>query len=238
MKCIAIDDEPFALDLIVSYIRKTPFLKLDGSFSNPLKALEYLRSHNTDLVFLDVNMPELTGLQLLKSLTTCPMVIFTTAYPEFGAESYEYNATDYLLKPVVYERFLKATLKAYDNYRSANKIKITADNGKTMENPDFVLVKSGIQINRIKTDSILYIEGAGNYMTFYTSGKKILTYLKMVDVTGLLPSDKFVRIHKSYIVSIDHIEIIEKHRVIIGGKSIPIGASYRDEFLKKFAGGN
>jgi DNA-binding LytR/AlgR family response regulator len=208
------------------------------SFTNPLKALEYLRSHDTDLLFIDVNMPELTGLQLLKSLPTAPMVVFTTAYPEFGAESYEFNAIDYLLKPFVYERFLKATLKAFDKYSSNNVVKNLSDSKKAKENPDFVLVKSGTQLNRIKTDTILYIEGAGNYMTFYTTGKKILTYLKMLDVIELLSSDKFVRIHKSYIVAVERIEIIERHRVIIGGKPIPIGASFRDEFLKKFAGGN
>ncbi len=224
MRCIVIDDEPYALDLIKGYIERTPFLELVDSFTNPFKALTFLQTNEVDLAFLDINMPELTGLQLIKSLTNPPKVIFTTAYPEFGAESYEYNAIDYLLKPVKYERFLKAT----------NKVMEDLDKQKSDPNQETVFIKSGTQINQIQIDSILYIEGAGNYMTFYTNTKKLLTLLSMKEVLDLLPAEEFVRIHKSFIVSLPHIEIIEKHRVIIKGKPIPIGVTYREEFLKRF----
>lgn len=235
MKCIVVDDEPLALDLIVGYVQKTPFLDLAGSFTNPFKALDFLRNQKADLVFLDINMPELSGMQLLKSLNTHPKVIFTTAYPEFGAESYEYNAVDYLLKPVKYERFLKATNKAIE-LSSENKIQavnnITAE--QTSKNKEFVLVKSGTQTHKIKVDTIMYIEGAGNYMTFHTSNKKLLTLLTMKEVLELLPSESFTRIHKSFIVALNYIDIIEKHRVIINKQPIPIGVTYRGKFHEIF----
>ena len=224
MRCIVIDDEPFALDLIKGYINKTPFMELAESFTNPFKALDFLQNNTVDLAFLDINMPELTGLQLIKSLNSPPPVIFTTAYPEFGAESYEYNAVDYLLKPVKYERFLKAV----------SKLGESSDRKDPASKPDTVFIKSGTQINQVKIDSIRYIEAAGNYMTFFTDEKKILTLLSMRDVLDLLPPDLFVRIHKSYIVSLKHLEIIEKHRVKINGHPIPIGVTYREEFLKRF----
>jgi two-component system, LytTR family, response regulator len=209
---MVVDDEPLALDLIVGYITKTPFLELSGSFSNPFKALTFLIDQPECLVFLDINMPELSGIQLLKSLPVKPMVVFTTAYPEFGAESYEYDAIDYLLKPVKYERFLKAANKAME---------------LVSDRHDYVLIKSGTQVNKVRTDDILYVEGAGNYMTFFTKGKKIMTLLSMTEVLALLPSSKFVRIHKSYVVNSDSIDVIEKHRVLINKQSIPIGVTYR-----------
>ena len=224
MRCIIIDDEPFALDLIRSYVLKTPFLELTNSFTNPFKALSYLQANSVDLAFLDINMPELTGLQLVKSLSHQPKIIFTTAYPEFGAESYEFNAIDYLLKPIKYERFLKAVNKAKDLTQEKVSDSI----------PDSVFLKSGTQINQVPIKTIKYIEGAGNYMTFYTETKKIMALMNMKEVSELLPSNEFVRIHKSYIVSLVHIDIIEKHRVIIDKTPVPIGVSYREEFLKRF----
>jgi len=230
MKCIVIDDEPFALNLIRDYVLKTPYLELIETFSNPFKALNYLTNNQPDIIFLDINMPELSGIQLLKSLPYQPNVIFTTAYPEYGAESYEYNATDYLLKPVKYERFLRAVNKV-NNTENVNPV----ENQKTTikEKDNDIFVKSGTQIHKINIDDILYIEGAGNYMTFYTKEKKILSLLKMTEVLDLLPTKKFVRVHKSYIVSLKHIDIIEKHRVIINKKSISIGITYREHFFSK-----
>jgi two-component system, LytTR family, response regulator len=229
MKCTVIDDEPFALELIKDYIKKTPFLELGECFSNPFKALAYLTSNHADLIFLDINMPELTGIQLLKSLPEPPKVIFTTAYPEFGAESYEYNAIDYLLKPIRYERFLKSVNKA------ASVIKHTSsENPNTNISPqkdDYIYIKSGIRLVKIKPADILYVEGAGNYMTFYTNERRFLSLLTMQEALGLLPKDMFVRIHKSFLVSLSHIDAIEKHDVIIKGKTVPIGITYREQFL-------
>lgn len=233
IKCIVVDDEPFALDLIKGYVTKTPYLELGGDFSNPFKALTFLLQNSVDLVFLDINMPELSGIQLLKSLPNRPLVVFTTAYPEFGAESYEYDAIDYLLKPVKYERFLKAANKALE-FSGHGQAPLTDHSEKFTESdkPEYIFLKSGTQVNKVRTDQILYIEGAGNYMTFFTREKKIMTLLSMTEVTEMLPADQFVRVHKSYIVNKDSIEVIEKHRLRINKQFIPIGITYRGKDLK------
>lgn len=228
MKCIAIDDEPLALGLIVGYIQKTPLLEFVEGFTDPFKAMAFLLKTPVDLVFIDINMPELSGIELLKSLPILPKIVFTTAYSKYGAESYEYNAIDYLLKPVRYDRFLKAVNKAFDNpFNKKNDIKfhITAEQDK-----ESILIKSGAQIFKIATVDILYIEGAGNYMTFYTKKGKIMALLPMNYILKILPSSMFMRIHKSYIISLKHIDIIEKTRVIINKIPIPIGITYREHF--------
>jgi DNA-binding LytR/AlgR family response regulator len=233
MNCIVVDDEPFALDLIKSYVERTPFLTLTGTFTNPFKAMEHLRKQETDLVFLDINMPELSGIQLLQSLPVPPKVIFTTAYSEYGAESYEYSAVDYLLKPVKYQRFLKAVYKASE-LKEVQKKPTTS--GDEIKNNDYIFLKSGTQTHKIELNSILYIEGAGNYMTFYTTQKKLMTLMNMSQVLELLPSNLFIRIHKSFIISLKHVDIIEKHRVIINDHPVPIGVSYREKFHQQFGG--
>ena len=231
MRCVVIDDEPFALDLIKDYIQRTPFLELTECFSNPFKAMAYLNKEKVDLIFLDINMPEVSGIQLYKSLNSPPMVIFTTAYPEFAAESYEYNATDYLVKPIKYERFLKAINKAsglmQPNTESAHEA--NQDGQKT--NDEFIFIKSGNQLVKVYPKDILYIEAAGNYMCLHTHDKKVMSLLNAKEVLELLPSHKFVRIHKSFIISLDHIDAIERHDVVIKGKQIPIGITYREHFL-------
>jgi DNA-binding LytR/AlgR family response regulator len=230
MKCIAIDDEPFALELISGYIKKTPSLEFAGEFTNPFRAMEFLLKTSVDLVFLDINMPELSGLELLKSLPVQPKVIFTTAYSQYGAESYDYNAVDYLLKPVRYDRFLKAVNKAVGNVQAKREEVITENNAD--QSVQSVMVKSGSQIFKIETDDILYVEGAGNYMTFFTKKGKIMALLPMNEILKLLPSNQFIRIHKSYIISLKHIDVIERARVIINKISIPIGITYREHFSK------
>lgn len=234
LKCTVIDDEPFALDLMREYILKTPSLILGDCFTNPLKAIGHLNSEPTDLLFLDINMPEITGVQLLKSLPVQPLVIFTTAYPEYGAESYEYNAVDYLLKPFRYERFLKAVNKA-------EKILMTKKTEKNnpidaREAEKFIFIKSGVRLIKINPDEILYIEGAGNYMIFHTTDHKIPSLMTMNEVLDILNPEDFSRIHKSYIVAINHIEAIEKHDVIINKKPVPIGITYREQFLSRLHG--
>ena len=231
MKCIAIDDEPFALNLIRDYIDKTPFLEFAGEFSNPFKALSFLMNNTVDLVFLDINMPELSGIQLLNSLPVRPLVIFTTAYSEYAAESYEYDVVDYLMKPVKYERFLKAVNKAGDRIKDRNSEKQSSVS--TSQINESVYIKSGTQIHKVNLKDILFIEGAGNYMAFNIAGKKILSLLNMKEVLELLPSDTFVRVHKSYVVSINHIELIETHRIVINKVSIPIGITYREQFFSR-----
>jgi len=229
MVCTVIDDEPFALDLIKGYILKTPFLTLAGSFSNPFKALSFLTREPVDLIFLDINMPELSGIQLLKSLPHPPMVVFTTAYPEFAAESYEYNAVDYLLKPIKYERFLKAVNKASE-LMHPQPVSIASAPTEPPKSKE-LLIKSGTQLLKVHPEDILYVEGAGNYMTFHTKVRKFLSLLTMSEVLDLLPDDQFLRIHKSFVVSLNKITAIEKHDVIIDGKRIPVGITYREAVM-------
>jgi DNA-binding LytR/AlgR family response regulator len=229
MHCIIVDDEPFALDLIQSYVEKTPFLELKATFSNPFEALEYLMTNKTDLLFLDINMPELSGIQLLKALNQQPKIIFTTAYSEYGAESYEYNAIDYLLKPIKYERFLKAVTKTLGTTNHTTDKPVSSPKAEAPK--EFVFLKSGTQVYKVHIKDILFIEGAGNYMTFHTREKKILSLLTMKEALDLLSNKGFIRIHKSYIVPLNQISIIEKHRVIINDTSLPIGVTYREHFI-------
>jgi two-component system, LytTR family, response regulator len=231
MTCIAIDDEPKALDILALFIAKTPFLDLRGTFRDPFQAMDFIVNSKPDLIFLDINMPELTGIQLLKSLSKAPLVILTTAYSEHAIDSYELNVVDYLLKPIGFDRFLKAVMKAKELFvlKSENERR---DIKTGLHDEDVVYIKSGTKTFRVKTDTILYVEGLGNYVNFILQDKKIIGYLSMNDVLNLLPPGLFCRIHKSYVVSLKHIDVIEKHQVIIKNKSIPIGLTYRDHFSK------
>lgn len=228
MKCIAIDDEPLALELISGYIQKTPFLEFVAGFTNPFNAMNFLLKNPIDLVFIDINMPELSGIELLKALPVLPKIIFTTAYSEYGAESYEFNAVDYLLKPIKYDRFLKGVNKAFD--LSSLKKEDTSVFANSEPHSQSVLIKSGSKTFKIATDDIFYIEAAGNYMLFYTLKGKIMTLLPMSEILKMLPYNMFVRIHKSYIISLKHIEVIEKSIVVINKTRVPIGITYKEHF--------
>lgn len=234
MKCIIIDDEPLALDLIKCYVEKTPLLHLEGTFTNPFKALSFLIEHEIELIFLDINMPELSGLQLLNSLSKKPLVIFTTAYPEFGAESYNYDAVDYLLKPINYVRFLKAVTKGLESLKVKNTEVLTPKIVSPIETSldNQILIKSSTKLHKIAIDEILYIEGAGNYWSFQLKDKKILSLFTFKEIIVLLPKDEFIRIHKSFIVPKSKISVIEKHQITIEGKTLPIGLTFREHFLK------
>jgi two-component system, LytTR family, response regulator len=231
MKCTVIDDEPYALELIKDYIQRTPFLELTHCFSNPFKAMDFLNREKVDLIFLDINMPELSGIQLYKSLNLPPLVIFTTAYPEFAAESYEYNAVDYLVKPVRYERFLKAVNRASTFIQSVADSSLRSDQDQQKQAEGFIFIKSGNQLVKVFPGEILYVEAEGNYMCFHTKEKRVMSLLTAKEVLELLPGGKFVRIHKSFIISLDHLDAIERQDVVIGGKQIPIGTTYREHFM-------
>ena len=224
MKCLVIDDEPKALDILKDYIQKVPFLELAGAYRDSLKALNYLQNHPVDLIFLDVNMPDISGIQFLNALTIQPLIIFSTAYSEYAVESYDYNAVDYLLKPIEFERFLKAANKALEQFQLK---KMTNKEGQ-----DYILIKSGTDLYRLDVSEILYIEGSGNYVTFVTKNDEIMSLLKMKDVLRMLPVNQFYRIHKSFIVNFRQVALIEKDQVKIKDKKIPIGEAYKDRFLK------
>jgi two-component system LytT family response regulator len=227
IKCMAIDDEPVALDILKDYIAKVPFLECVGVFRDPLKALDYLRKNSVDLIFLDVNMPDLTGIQFLKTLKKKPLVIFSTAYSEYALESYDYDAVDYLLKPIEFERFVKAANKACEMLEvRAKNIPVFAGER------DHIFIKSGTNFHKVKTENIFYIKGTGNYVTFVFDQKEILSLMTMTKALEALPKDFFFRIHKSYIINSLHVDLIENEEVRIRGERIPIGESYRQSFFE------
>jgi len=233
MKCIAIDDEPMALELLSEYIQKVPFLDSVATFRNAIEGLTYLQSNSVDLLFLDINMPDLTGIQFLKSLRNPPMVIFTTAYSEYALQGYELQVTDYLLKPIEFPRFLTACTKALElhqlKHQHQEKPGISQTNSSS---DDSIFVKSGTTTHRISLSDLSYVEGTGNYVSFWINKKKLMSLIKMSDVESLLPGN-FLRVHKSYIVNMNTIDEIERHQVTIQGKQIPIGSTYRASFLQK-----
>ncbi|MFA5330293.1 MAG: LytTR family DNA-binding domain-containing protein [Prolixibacteraceae bacterium] len=231
MNCIAIDDEPLALDLIKDYIEKIPFLKLERTFTNPIEGLGYLQENKVDLVFLDVELPYLSGIEFVKCLQTKPMVIFTTAYEKYALAGYDLEITDYLVKPFVFERFLKAVNKAYCN----NKL-----NAKTPERAvavpeksnqsDFIMVKTGYNTINVNLNDILYIEGLKDYIKIHLAGKTILTLNSLKKLQEMLPESRFVRVHRSFIVSLPKIDSIQRNRIVIGKIFVPVGENYKSAF--------
>lgn len=222
MNCIAIDDEPKALEVIERYCQKSDLVDLKATFREPVKAIEYLNRETVDLIFLDINMPDVNGIQLLQTLAVKPMVIFTTAYSNYAVESYNLNAIDYLLKPITFERFLAAVNKAIG-------LKALKNNGTNKEDDaDSIFVKSGPQTYQVKVNDILYLEKDGNYITICLKDKNILVRENMGDIFDLVPAADFVRVHKSYVVAVRHITMIEAHQLTVGQAKIPIGSTYRD----------
>lgn len=226
-----VDDEPLAQQVMEEFAGRVPFLKVVGKCSSATEAVEVLRNTTIDLIFLDIHMPRLSGLDFISSIHNPPQFILVTAYSEYALEGFNVNATDYLMKPVPFDRFLKAVNKAYELHRLRNN-PTTAS--QEPQNQKYILVKSGYQTVKIILDDILYIEGLKDYVKIYTEGKKpILTLLTMKGLVETLPSDKFLRIHKSYIVSTTRISTISRNRVMIGEKWLPLGENFRNEFRKR-----
>ena len=224
INCIIIDDEPLAAQLLSSYTDKVEDIHLLGVFHNPLSAMTYLKDKQVDLVFLDIQMPELSGTQLAKIVDPSIEIIFTTAYPEFAVEGFELKALDYLVKPISFIRFLDAI----DRYRSLhNKQKTIQDDPQ-----QFLFVKSEYRLQKINTSDVLYLQGNGDYCNIVCTDKKILTLEKLSSFENRLSSRQFIRVHKSYIVAIEKIEYIEKKRIRIGETMIPIGLTYEEKVRK------
>lgn len=222
MKAIAIDDEPLALEVIRSHAAKVPYIELQACFTDAFKALEYLQNTPVDLLFLDIKMPDITGLEFVTSLHKKPMVIFTTAYTEHAVTSFELDAIDYLLKPFSLARFVKACNKAQEMMQLRS-------NSTTQK--AYIFLKTGYEQVRVQFNDILYMEAAGNYITFVLEDKKLLSRMTIGEVCEMLPSDRFIRVHRSYIVAKDRIDKIERHQVSVKGNEIPIGASYLQQLL-------
>jgi len=227
LKTIAIDDEPLALRLVSEYIEKTPFLELAGSFDNPLDAIDFLSSQSVDLIFVDIQMPDLTGIEFARSLENAPKIIFTTAYEKYALEGFKLNAIDYLLKPFSYEEFLRAAQKA------RKQSELEANVMPSIEaNSQFLFLKSEYKIRRINFNDILYIEGLKDYIKVYTTGedKPVLSLNSIKALEQKLPEDQFMRVHRSFIVNLNKIDTIERSRIIFGKTYIPVSDQYKDKF--------
>jgi two-component system, LytTR family, response regulator len=232
VNCIAIDDEPLALDIITEYCHKVPFLNLLESFNNPVDSIQYLMNNQVDLLFLDIQMDQLTGIQLLNVLKAKPMVIFTTAYDSFALQGYELDAIDYLLKPISFERFLKAVDKVYDKLQMQQHHKNEpAEHAQPIAaKDDYIFIKTEFRYEKVDFNDILYIEGKGDYLCIVTTKKKIMTLQGFKKMEESLPHNNFCRVHKSYIIAIDKIESIERSRIKIKDQLIPVSDSYKECF--------
>jgi len=230
MRCLIVDDEPLAQQVIEEFASRVGFLEIAGKCSSASEAIEMLRKQSIDLIFLDIHMPRLSGLDLINSLHNPPQFILVTAYSEYALQGFNVNATDYLMKPVPFERFLKAVNRAYELHNLRNQAsQVTPDKASR-----YMMVRSGYQTVKIQLDSILYIEGLKDYVKICTEGRKpVLSLLTMKGLAETLPADKFLRIHKSYIIAIDRISTISRNRVLIVDKWIPVGENYRDAFRKQ-----
>ncbi|MBN1821780.1 MAG: response regulator transcription factor [Prolixibacteraceae bacterium] len=220
IKCIAIEDEPLALKKIKEYIEQVDYLELLNEFNSAIDAIGFLKQNQVDLIFLDIRMKKLSGIQFLESIQSKPKVIITSAYDEYALKGYELNIADYLLKPFTFDRFLKSVDKVYNQL-----IDIKPNNGK-----DFILVKTEYRMERIELKDILYVQGMKDYLQIHTSDKKIMTLQTFKKLLEILPESDFQRVHNSYIVPIAKIESIERNRIRIGKDYIPISVGYKDKF--------
>jgi two-component system, LytTR family, response regulator len=227
--CLIVDDEPLARNLLREYVSKLSFLDLRGTCANAMEALDRIRKGDIDLVFLDIQMPEITGISFLKSLQKRPMVIFTTAYSEYALESYELDVVDYLLKPITFERFMKAVDKVSQRITAATPNADHETNTPEISG-DFLFVKDGSKLVKIRWKDILYIEGLKDYVTIHTREQKIVTLLRLKALETQLPNDKFFRIHNSFIVSLEGIDVIHKNDVQVGKSMLPISETYKKAF--------
>lgn len=246
MRCLIVDDEPLAHTILSDYVRKVPFLTLVGATTSPIEALTQVQRGEVDLLFLDIQMPELTGMQFLNLLRRgvtghdC-RVILTTAYSEYALDGYEHDVVDYLLKPISFERFYRAVQKVMP---SASAPTLPPADSPVSISPaaptdavrDFIFVKTEYRLQRVSLGEILYVEGLKDYVSIYTTTERILALQTMKTMEEKLPTSQFVRVHKSYIVAVSHIESVERNRIYIGKAVIPIGDTYRDAFFRHIDG--
>ena len=224
INCIAIDDEPLALALLKEYISKISFLQLSAVFTDAVEARAFLEKEKTDLIFLDIQMPDINGVQFYHSMAQKPMVIFTTAFSEYAVEGFNLNAIDYLLKPFEYDRFLKAANKAkeYFDFTQNQETRLSS-----------IFVKADYQLVKVNLKDVLFIEGLDDYIRIHLADNKtVLTLMSLKAITEKLPVHEFIRIHRSYIIALDKIEKVNSRKVSVAGKELPVGISYAEEFSK------
>ncbi len=228
IRCIAIDDEPLALRQIAGYIEKTPYLELSGKFESALHAITWLNDNDTDLMFVDINMPDLSGMEFVKSLLNRPKIIFTTAYSEYALEGFRVDAVDYLLKPISYSDFMVAAQKAKD------RIPVPEAANENLESDgDFLFIKSDYKILRINLKDIVYIESQREYVQiFIENHTPVMTLLSMKKLINHLPKKEFMRVHRSFIVNLNKITVVERSRIVFGDVYIPVSEQYKPDFQK------
>ena len=231
IRCLVVDDEPLALDIIEDYIAKVPFLELVKSTTSAIEGLSLVQNDGIDLVFLDVQMPELTGLQFLKIMNGKCDVILTTAYSQYALEGYELDVIDYLLKPIAFDRFYKAAQKVLQQRQNSSPISLPAPIIRPQAH-NFIFVKTEHKIQKIYLDDILYIEGLKDYISIFSKTERIITLQNMKKMEEALPLGRFIRVHKSYIIALDKIDSIERSRIQIADKIIPVGDTYREGFFR------
>ena len=232
ISCIVLDDEPLALEVLSSFIARIPYLVLEGQYTDPFFAMEHLRKKKVDLLFVDIQMPDISGIELVKTLNNPPKIVFTTAYSSYAIEGFNLNAMDYLLKPIAFDRFLVAVNKVRD-YMELSEAAQEVHQPEEKDVPEYMFVKSNYKDIKINFNEVLYIEGSEDYIKIHTTTKKVMTLLSMKGVMEKLPENQFIRIHRSFIVAIDKIESKSNERITIGKQSLPIGASYLNEVSKR-----
>lgn len=233
IRCAIVDDEFLARQYLSDYVSKIPFLELVGDFNSPLKVIDLIKCGQIDLLFLDIEMPDITGLDFLRTLDKQPLVIFTTAYKEYALEGYELNVSDYLLKPFSFERFLKAINKVSEALEGQPN-KLTEEQAAPMLYDDYLTIRADRKHYKINYEDLIYIEGQKAYVTFHTTNKKITALASLKDLEEKLPAKQFIRIHKSFIVSIKHIDALDGNLIEINKNQLPVGKSYRLAVEKVF----
>lgn len=233
IKCIIVDDEPLAHVVLENYITQIQSLELVAKCKNALEAINFLHKNEIDLIFLDINMPDISGIEMLKTLKVQPKIIFTTAYSEFALESYEYGVSDYLLKPIKFDRFLKAVNRVIDS--KANTVPVATENNESTVDTkeDYIFIKQDQSVFKVNFADILYVEALGNYLQVYTTQKKIVARETMAEMEKKLTHENFIRVHKSFIVNVSKIEKIVNNQICIANIEISIGTIYKSELMKK-----
>ncbi|HEX3008213.1 MAG TPA: LytTR family DNA-binding domain-containing protein [Bacteroidales bacterium] len=236
MKCIVIDDETLARRLLSDHIAKIPGIEVVAQCENPLQARAELAKHKIDLMFLDIQMPEITGIDFIKTLKDKPLTILTTAFPDYALQGYELDIIDYLLKPISFERFYQAVNKAMDylQHQSGKKsVEVLAENESDIYEKGYFYVKADYKIVRVNFCDILFVEGMKEYVRIHTENKRIVTYISLQKMTELLPAEHFFRIHKSYIVNLQKIDTIQGNLITIGGQQVSVSKSQHSEFIER-----
>jgi DNA-binding LytR/AlgR family response regulator len=236
LSCYIIDDEPLAQEILEEYVSKVPFLELKGKFMSPLEAAEQLKEDKPDLLFLDINMPDLDGLSFIPMLNPRPMIILTTAYDQYALKAFEMEVKDYLLKPFSFERFYKGVLRLYQEQGNRQQPENKEIKTAAVNEQEYLFLKVGNRIQKIATRDILFIEGMKDYLRIHTTQEKIMTLLNFAKLEELLPAREFARVHRSFMIAIDKISHIEKNRIQIADQVIPISDTYAESFFKRLKG--